>query len=73
MLTVIGPESWLGVEWSAYKEGFLDALMFFTERILDANLGEKHFLSRVVGCVLHHLQVFANYQKHKLLLRRNRL
>ena len=58
---VIDPITPLPVAF-AYKERFLDALMFFAERILNADLGEKHFLSRVVGRVLHHFQVFANYK-----------
>ena len=47
MSRVIDQISCLAVEWLAYKEGFLDTFMFFAEGILDANLGEKHFLSLV--------------------------
>ena len=69
---VIDPITPLPVAF-AYKERFLDALMFFTERILDADLGEKHFLSRVVGRVLHHFQVFANYKNTSYFPRKNQL
>ena len=50
----------------AYKERFFDALVLFAEGILDANLGEKHFLSRIVGRILHDFQVFTNYIITKL-------
>ena len=47
-----------------YKEGDLAAFLVLAERVLDADLGEEHLLSRIIGGVLDHLKIFPDCRQH---------
>lgn len=52
---------------STYKEWNLVAFFVLTERVLNANLGQEHLLSGVVGGILDDLEVFPDYKQNILV------